>query len=166
MSLARRFGALESDDSDECDHPSACDETPVARVPRPAEITANGIELCPFHLALWADTRGDQETLERLDVDDLAADDRFLELDAAPPRIHGGELERIGVDHRGLAHYYRPDDGRLYIYTFDAQLVASDVYHLPEWIELDGWISHVDRRRSWIELDDELDAAPERDRHD
>lgn len=158
MSLARSYGPLESDESAECQHASPCDETAVARVPEPTEITAKGLDLCPFHLALWADTRGDQETLERLDVDDLAADDRFLELDAAPPQLHNGSLERIGVDHRGLAHYYRPTDaGRLYVYTFDAQLVADNVYHLPEWIDLEGWISHVESRRCWVQLDDDLD---------
>ena len=74
MALVRQCGRLQ--DGGPCEHPGPCDEEAVARVPNPVEIGGAGLDLCPFHLALWADSRGDEETLRELDVADLAVDDR------------------------------------------------------------------------------------------
>ena len=164
MALVRRYGRL--DDGGECEHPSPCDEEAVARVPNPVEIGGAGLDLCPFHLALWADCRGDEETLRKLDVADLAADDRWLSLEAVPPRLNREAIwHRLGVDHRGLAHFYhhgRTENEADRVVTVDRRLEFVDAYEVPACIGLDGWIDHVDERRAWVALDeDSLHDAPE-----
>jgi len=57
----------------ECEHPGPCNEQTVARVPNPTEIAAMGLDICPFHLTLWADIRGDEETLREFGLSDLVA---------------------------------------------------------------------------------------------
>lgn len=158
MALVRQCGRLE--DGGECEHPSPCDEEAVARVPNPAEIGGAGLDLCPFHLALWADCRGDKETLRELDVADLAADDRWLSLDAVPPRLdHDAVWHRLGVDHRGLAHFYqfgRALEEADRVATVDRSLEFVDVWDVPAHIGLSGWVDHVDKRRAWVALDDDV----------
>jgi hypothetical protein len=161
MPLVREHGRLEDDDR-ACEHPSPCETSAVARVPNPVEITAAGIDLCPYHLALWADTRGSIETLRELDVADLAADDRWLSLDAAPPRLeHDADWHRLGVDHQGLAHYYQPGPEREEancIATVDQSLDVVDTYGLPPDIALNRWIGYwieyVNELRGWVALED------------
>ena len=135
MALVRQHGPLE--DAGPCQHPSPCDKEAVARVPNPAGIGSAGFDLCPFHLALWADCRGDRQTLRELDVADLAADDRWLSLEAVPRRLNREAIwHRLGVDHRGLAHFY----------------------HGRTETEAD-WVNHVDERRAWIQLDDGVEGG-------
>jgi hypothetical protein len=152
-SLARPFGLVESG---ECEHPSPCDEPAAGCVPDAGSIA--GKALCAFHLALWADTRGDQETLAQLDLEDEVATDRWLSLQDAPPEIKRQvRYERLGVDHHGLAHYYIPgrgDDDHERVITIDRGLELVDGYHVPPHVGLEGWIEHVDERRCWIELDE------------
>lgn len=152
-SLARSYGQLESG---ECEHPSPCEEAAVGCVPDAGSIA--GKALCPFHLALWADTRGDQETLAQLDLSEEIATDRWLSVQEAPPEIERQvRYKRIGVDHRGLAHYYIPgrdDSDQETVITVDRELELVDVYDVPSHVGLEGWIEHVDDRRCWVELDD------------
>ena len=161
MALVRRYGRLE--DGGECEHPSPCKTQAVARVPNPAEIASAGLDLCPLHLALYADTRGDEETLQELGVDDLVATNRFLALYEAPPRLDRRKVyHRIGVDHRGLAHYYehgRDIDDKERILTVNARLELLDVYQVPNHLGLSGWVDHVDERRAWIQLDDGVEGG-------
>ena len=158
MALVRRHGPLE--DAGPCEHPSPCDEGAVARVPNPVEIGGAGLGLCPFHLALWADCRGDEETLQELEVADLAADDRWLSLEAVPPRLdHDAVWHRLGVDHRGLAHFYqfgRSLEEADRIATVNRSLEFVDTYDVPAHIGLSGWVDHVDERRAWVALDDDV----------
>ena len=163
MALVRRYGRLE--DGGECEHPSPCDEEAVARVPNPAEIGSAGLDLCPFHLALWADCRGDEETLRELNVTDLAADDRWLSLEAVPLRLNREAIwHRLGVDHRGLAHFYhgRTENEADWVVTVDRRLEFVDAYEVPAHIGLDGWIEHVDEFRAWIQLDDGVEGGVRR----
>ncbi len=152
-SLARSFGPIESG---ECEHPSPCEEEAVGCVPDDASIA--GKTLCPFHLALWADTRGDREKIVQLGLDEEIATDRFLALEEAPPEIHRQvRYRRIGVDHRGLGHYYIPgrvDGDHDRVITVDARLDLVDGFDVPPHVGLEGWIEHVDERRCWIELDE------------
>jgi hypothetical protein len=166
MPLVREHGRLE-DDSRACEHPSPCNEGAVARVPNPVEITAAGLDLCPYHLALWADTRGSIETLRELDVADLAADDRWLSLDAAPPQLeHDIVRYRFGIDHQGLAHYHQdghdPDEAPR-IATVDKSLDIIGICGGPSTqIRLNRWIKFVGERRGWVELkEDPLDGPSE-----
>lgn len=158
MSLVRQFGPV--DDGRDCEHPSPCETQAVARVPNPVEIASAGRELCPFHLALWADTRGDEETLCEFDVDDLAATDRWLRLDTVPPYLDREVLyRRFGIDHRGLAHFYEtgrgPDEDDRVI-TVDRRLELDRAYGPPAHVGLDGWVDHVDRQRGWVEVDHDV----------
>jgi len=152
-SLARSYGPIESG---ECEHPSPCEADAVGCVPDPASIA--GKALCPFHLALWADTRGDRETLAQLDLEGEVATDRWLSLEAAPPEIERQvRYERIGVDHRGLAHYYIPgreDGDQDRVITVDRELELVEPYDVPPHVGLEGWIDHVHDRRGWVQLDD------------
>ena len=154
MAIATDYGPL--DESDECDHPSHCDREAVAQVPAPNVL--GGFRFCDVHLALWADTKGDWTTLQELGIQHLAADDRFLSVEAAPPKLEREvTYRRIGVDHRGLAHYYvvgRPDQDADRVITVDAQLQLEDAYDVPPHVGLEGWVDHVDERRCWIQLDD------------
>jgi hypothetical protein len=164
MALVREHGRLEG--GGECEHPSPCDEAAVARVPDPVEITAAGLDLCPYHLALWADTRGSIETLRELGVDDLAADDRWLSLDAAPPRLdHDVVRYRLGIDHQGLAHYYQDGPEREEaerIATVDRNLDIVKFHGLHPDSNLHDWIEHVNELRGWVALEDNpLDDASE-----
>ena len=164
MALVRQYGPLE--DAGPCQHPSPCDKEAVARVPNPAGIGSAGLDLCPFHLALWADCRGDRETLRKFDVADLAADDRWLSLEAVPLRLNREAIwHRLGVDHRGLAHFYhhgRTETEANWLVTVDRRLEFVDAYQVPAHIGLDGWIDHVDECRAWVALDeDSLHDAPE-----
>jgi len=164
MALVRQCGPLE--DASPCEHPSPCDEGAVARVPNPVEIGGAGLDLCPFHLALWADCRGDEETLRELEVADLAADDRWLSLEAVPRRLNREAIwHRLGVDHRGLAHFYhhgRTENEADRVVTVDRRLEFIDAYEVPARIGLDSWIDHVDEYRAWVALDeDSLHDAPE-----
>ena len=152
-SLARSYGPLENA---ECEHPSPCEETAVGCVPDPASIA--GKVLCPFHLALWADTRGDEETLTQLGLEDEIATDRWLSCQEAPPEIERQvRYERIGVDHRGLAHYYVPgrdDIDRERVITIDREFEFVSGYDVPAHVGLEGWIDHVRDRRGWVQLDE------------
>ena len=156
MTLVRQFGPIE--DGGDCEHPSPCDEEAVARVPNPVEIASAGRELCPFHLALWADTRGDIETLCELNVDDLATTDRWLRLETVPPRLDREVVwTRLGIDHRGLAHFLnserRQDSGADRVVLIDRSLELVEAFDIPTHVGLDGWVGHVDRRRGWVELE-------------
>lgn len=156
MSLVRQFGPV--DDGRDCEHPSPCETQAVARVPNPVEIASAGRELCPFHLALWADTRGDEETLCELNVDDLAATDRWLRLDTVPPRLDREVVwSRLGIDHRGLAHFVhdrrRRRDSADRVVLVDRSLELAEAFDVPIHVGLDGWVDHVDRRRGWVEVD-------------
>lgn len=152
MAVVADYGVTDGRD---CDHPSNCDREAVATVPEPNVI--GGWSLCDYHLALWADTRGNQETLRDLDVDHLVAEDRFLTLDEAPPELQRDvRYRRIGVDHRGLAHYHvagRPDEDADRVITVDADLELVDVYDVPPHVGLNGWVEHVFKRRAWVELE-------------
>lgn len=156
MPLVREHGRLEN--GSECEHPSPCNEKAVARVPNPVEITAAGLDLCPFHLALWADTRGEEATLRELDVADLATSDRWLTLDAAPPQLDRDVVwHRLGVDHRGLAHYYQLADeheGADRIATVNRTLDIVGIYNLPARTTLNLWIEDIAERRGWVALED------------
>lgn len=154
-SLARTYGPIERGD---CEHPSPCDTEAAGCVPDAGSIA--GKTLCPFHLALWADTRGDRETLRQLGLDDEIATDRFLALEEAPPELQQQvRYQRLGVDHRGLAHYYIPgreDDENERVITIDREFELVDGYDVPPHVGLEGWIEHVHERRGWVELDDAL----------
>ena len=157
MALVRQCGRLQ--DGGPCEHTSPCDEEAIARVPNPVEIASAGLDLCSFHLALWADCRGDGETLRELGVDDLVATDRYLRLDQAPPRLDREVLYlRFGIGHRGLAHFCeacRGPDGDDRVITVDRRLELDQAYGPPAHVGLDGWVDHVGRKRGWVELDDE-----------
>ena len=145
MAIATDYGLLQ--EAADCDHPSHCERDAVATVPAPNVL--GGFRFCDFHLALWADTKGDWTTLQELGIQRLAADDRFLFLDAAPPKLERDlTYRRIGVDHRGLAHYYvdgRPEADSDRVITVDSRLQFIDAYDVPD---------HVDERRCWVELED------------
>jgi len=153
MAIATDYGPLQ--EAADCDHPSHCERDAVATVPAPNVL--GGFRFCDFHLALWADTKGDWTTLQELGIQRLAADDRFLFLEAAPPKLERDlTYRRIGVDHRGLAHYYvdgRVEDGDRVI-TVDSRLQFIDAYDVPAHVGLEGWVDHVDDRRCWVELED------------
>ena len=157
MSLVRQFGPLEN--GGKCEHPSPCETEAVARVPNPVEIGSAGRELYPFHLALWADTRGDEETLRELDVADRRARNRWLRLDAVPPRLDREVVwTRLGIDHRGLAHFVhnrrRRRDSADRVVLADCRLELVEAFDVPAHVGLNGWVDHVDRRRGRVELDD------------
>ena len=155
MGLSDQIGPVDDGGLD-CDHPAACGREAVAIVPDPT--TVGGLRLCPFHLGLWSDVeRGSVEILERIGVDDRVADDRFYRIDQAPPRLdRGAILRRIGIDHRGLAHYsLRSDRSDLSkVLTLDRDLELLDVYPVPESVDVDDWIEHVRERRGWVRVDD------------
>ncbi|CAI49758.1 uncharacterized protein NP_7058A (plasmid) [Natronomonas pharaonis DSM 2160] len=154
MSLSRTPGPV--DHEADCEYP-CCDEDAVACVPDPGTIA--GKRFCDFHLALWADCdRGDWDILDQLDVRHLAADDSFLKLDDAPPELERKvRYERIGVDHRGLAHYIVPgrrDDEAETIIVVDADLELVDSGTIPAHATLEDWVDHIKTDRRWVEVDD------------
>lgn len=61
---------------------------------------------------------------------DYHAENRFVTLKAAPPKIRAGDFKRIGVDHEGYAHYFRlVDEGDwVTILVVDLLLDAADVF--------------------------------------
>lgn len=87
-SLPRSYGPIETD---ECEHPSTCDTEAVGCVSDASSIA--GKVLCPYHLALWADTRGNRETLAQLSLDEEIATDRFLTLEDALITLPDNKLE-------------------------------------------------------------------------
>ena len=156
-SLARSYGLVETG---QCEHPSPCNEDAVGCVPDAGSIA--GKALCPYHLALWSDTRGDRETLAQLDLADEITTDRFLALEEAPPELDREvQFRRMGVDHHGLAHYYIPgrrDDDAERVITVDADLEFVDGYDVPPHYGLGGWVEHVRDRRAWVQLDERVRA--------
>ena len=92
MAIATDYGPL--DEPDECDHPSHCDREAVAQVPSPNVL--GGFRFCDFHLALWADTKGDWTTLQELEMQRLAADDRFIRLEGALSEV-GAAVILLGI---------------------------------------------------------------------
>lgn len=160
MSLARSMGPLEEIGENpkrlECEHPSPCPEDPVARVPRPNELTAKGMTLCSFHLALWIDTV--DEHLDR-EVAQLADSDALLQLENIPPWTghRGHTWSRLGIDHHGEAHYYRElDDSHedtARIILLDHNLKVQDDKKVPGHLDVGDWIQYVRENRGWVRLD-------------
>lgn len=92
----------------ECEHPSPCEEAAVGCVPDAGSIA--GKALCPFHLALWADTRGDQETLAQLDLADEIANtietaNEYRD-DGADEPIVTSQSSTSGVSTRTLRRWF------------------------------------------------------------
>ena len=140
----------------ECEHPSPCPEDPVARVPRPNELTAKGMNLCSFHLALWIDVVDDDLDA---DIQVLADPDALTELSDIPPWTghNGQQWSRLGIDHRGEAHYYREldqeEEDTARILLVDHHLIVQDVKRVPPDREIADWIQYTREQRGWMRLD-------------
>lgn len=149
----------------ECEHPSPCPENPVARVPLPNEITAKGMNLCPFHLALWIDLVDDD--LDP-DVIQLADDDALTQLENVPPWTghNGRQWSRLGIDHSGDIHYYRElgddQEDTARILLVDHRLAVQDVKRVPGYRDITAWIEYVRQKRGWMRLDPAARDAHER----
>lgn len=168
MALARQLGPIADTEDNpenlECEHPSPCPRDPVARVPRPNEITARGMTLCPFHLALWIDVV--DETIN-IDIQQLADDNALVDLGDIPPWTghNGHQWSRLGIDHYGEAHYYRElpdaDEDTARIILVDERLTVQDIKRVPASREIGDWIRYIRKERGWMRIDPDARAAHE-----
>lgn len=166
------FGAV-SGNRRVCEFTTECDDEAVYAFVWPSS-DGQPIHCCAYHVARYQAEYpqryrrfADHESLA--DPSDFQRDDRFVTLDETPPRIRGGAFRRVGLDERGLAHYYQlvDDDeaegGRqVRLLLVDRSLDTEEcfVYDVGH-IQLGDWLAHVEDRRSWVAVDQALlDRAP------
>lgn len=162
MAIARQKGDLEElGEETSCEHPAPHNEQAVARVRDPRNITASGIDLCPFHLALWNDIH-DGKIAREADVEHLVPDDIFLHLADLPATkdVADTDLERVGIDHTGRGHYLNvPDDGALIAIEVDTSLEVRTSRRLFEHVTVADYLETIHENRGWMLLGD--DYSPE-----
>lgn len=160
------YGALDGAGA-ECGYKQQCDAASVYAFVWPG---SDGVPVhcCPFHVGLYQVNhprrfRRFVDHAEVADPRDYQRDDRFYQLDDAPERVRAGEFRRLGVDHRGEAHYFgnpRGDGETVTVLRLDRSLDLIDVEAFPrDEIELGDYIRNVERHRGWVATDDEVIAA-------
>lgn len=158
MALVRARGDLESlNETGKCEHRAPHTVDAVARVPDPRTITAAGIDLCPFHLALWDDIHGD--VAEKAGVGDLVPENVLLHLDDLPEeREKCGHIgRRLGIDHVGRGHYlFRVDGSPSSVLVVDGELEAVVDRPLRSGVGVDDWLELVLDDVGWMLLEDEF----------
>lgn len=159
------FGALEGT-GPACQYERRCDAASVYAAVHPGS-DGVPVKLCPYHLGLYREDH--PEHYQRLedapiaDPEPFTRDDRFYRLADVPERIRNGDFRRIGLDHRGVAHYFgAADDERTTVAVLRVDrlldLVSVECYSRDN-VELGDYLERVEDRHGWVGVDDDVVAA-------